>query len=81
MPSALRDHPTLGPHVRLTPTPGLPIDNCARFRAEERLDGKFLRSTSDPHITPGDIALVLQAPARGRAPSAISLTCAFRVPT
>ncbi|MCA1700507.1 MAG: IS1634 family transposase, partial [Actinobacteria bacterium] len=53
---ALRDHPTLGRYVRLTPTGRLRIDR-ARVRAEERLDGKFLLSTSDPHLTPEDIAL------------------------
>ncbi len=53
---ALRDHPTLGRYVRLTPTGRLRVDR-ARIRAEERLDGKFLLSTSDPGITPQDVAL------------------------
>ncbi|MCA1678877.1 MAG: IS1634 family transposase, partial [Actinobacteria bacterium] len=53
---ALRDHPTLGRYVRLTPTGRLRVDR-ARVRAEQRLDGKFLLSTSDPDITPEDVAL------------------------
>jgi len=53
---ALRDHPTLGRYLRLTATGRLRIDR-ARVAAEERLDGKFLLSTSDPDITAEDIAL------------------------
>ncbi|MCA1680211.1 MAG: IS1634 family transposase [Actinobacteria bacterium] len=53
---ALRDHPTLGRYVRLTPTGRLRIDR-AKVAAEERLDGKFLLSTSDPDITAEDVAL------------------------
>jgi len=53
---ALRDHPTLGRYVRLTPTGRLRIDR-QKVAAEERLDGKFLLSTSDPDITAEDAAL------------------------
>jgi len=53
---ALRDHPTLGRYLRLTPTGRLRIDR-ARVAAEERLDGKFLLSTSDPDISAEDVAL------------------------
>ncbi|MCA1677984.1 MAG: IS1634 family transposase [Actinobacteria bacterium] len=53
---ALRDHPTLGRYVRLTATGRLRIDR-AKVAAEERLDGKFLLSTSDPDITAEDVAL------------------------
>ncbi|MCA1678589.1 MAG: IS1634 family transposase, partial [Actinobacteria bacterium] len=52
---ALRDHPTLGRYVRLTPTGRLPIDR-AKVAAQQRLDGKFLRSTSDPDISSEDVA-------------------------
>jgi transposase len=53
---ALRDHPTLGRYVRLTPTGRLKVDR-AKLAAEQRLDGKFLLSTSDPEISAEDIAL------------------------
>ena len=53
---ALRDHPTLGRYLRQTPTGRLQIDRAA-IRAEARLDGKYLLSTSDPDLTPEDIAL------------------------
>ncbi len=53
---ALRDHPTLGRYVRLTPTGRLRIDR-AKVAAEQRLDGKFLLSTSDPDISAEDVAL------------------------
>ncbi|MFN2468698.1 MAG: IS1634 family transposase [Gaiellaceae bacterium] len=53
---ALRDHPTLGRYVRLTPTGRLRIDR-QKVTAEKRLDGKFLLSTSDPDITAEDVAL------------------------
>ncbi|MGH2804882.1 MAG: IS1634 family transposase, partial [Thermoleophilaceae bacterium] len=44
---SLRDHPSLGRYLRLTATGRLRIDR-ARVKAEQRLDGKFLLSTSDP---------------------------------
>ena len=53
---ALRDHVTLGRWLRQTPTGRLLIDR-ARIAAEERLDGKYLLSTSDAHLSPAEIAL------------------------
>jgi transposase len=53
---ALRDHPTLGRYVRLTATGRLRIDR-QKVAAEQRLDGKFLLSTSDPDISAEDVAL------------------------
>jgi hypothetical protein len=53
---ALRDHPTLGRYLRQTPSGRLRIDRQA-VRAEERLDGKYLLSSSDPDLTAEDIAL------------------------
>jgi transposase len=53
---ALRDHPTLGSYLRQTSTGRLQIDRAA-IRAEERLDGKYLLSTSDPDLTAEDVAL------------------------
>lgn len=53
---ALRDHPTLGRFLRQTATGRLQIDR-SKIRAEERLDGKYLLSTSDPHLPAEDVAL------------------------
>jgi hypothetical protein len=53
---ALRDHPTLGRYLRQTKTGRLMIDR-AKIRAEERLDGKYLLSTSDPDLSAEDVAL------------------------
>jgi hypothetical protein len=53
---ALRDHPTLGRWLRQTPGGRLTIDR-AKVKAEERLDGKFLLSTSDPDLSAEDVAL------------------------
>ena len=53
---ALRDHVTLGRYVRQTKTGRLLIDR-AKIKAEERLDGKFLLSTSDPDLSAEDVAL------------------------
>jgi transposase len=53
---ALRDHPSLGRYLRLTATGRLRIDR-ATVAAEQRLDGKFLLSTSDPDISAEDVAL------------------------
>src|SRR5690606_30617620 len=53
---ALRDHKTLGRYLRQTPTGRLVIDR-AKIRTEERLDGKYLLSTSDPDLTAEDVAL------------------------
>jgi hypothetical protein len=53
---ALRDHPTLGRYLRQLKDGRLRIDR-AKVRAEERLDGKYLLSTSDPDLSAPDIAL------------------------
>jgi transposase len=53
---ALRDHPTLGRYLRQTPTGRLLIDR-AKIKAEQRLDGKYLLSTSDPDLSAEDVAL------------------------
>jgi transposase len=53
---ALRDHPTLGRYLRQTATGRLQIDRAA-IRAEQRLDGKYLLSTSDPDLSAEDVAL------------------------
>ncbi len=52
---ALRDHPTLGRWLRQTPSGRLVIDR-AKVTAEAKLDGKYLLSTSDPHLTPTQVA-------------------------
>jgi transposase len=53
---ALRDHRTLGRYLRQTSTGRLQIDRAA-IRAEQRLDGKYLLSTSDPDLSAEDVAL------------------------
>lgn len=53
---ALRDHRTLGRYLRQTPAGRLQLDR-AKIRAEERLDGKYLLSTSDPDLSAEDVAL------------------------
>jgi transposase len=53
---ALRDHPSLGRWVRQLKSGRLRIDT-AKVRAEKRLDGKFLLSTSDPDLSAEDVAL------------------------
>jgi transposase len=53
---ALRDHVSLGRWLRQTPTGRLVIDRT-RVAAEERLDGKYLLSTSDPDLSAEDVAL------------------------
>ena len=53
---ALRDHVTLKRWLRQTSAGRLVIDKAA-IAAEEKLDGKYLLSTSDPHLSPADIAL------------------------
>ncbi len=53
---ALRDHPTLSRYLRQTPTGRLQIDR-KKVAAEERLDGKYLLSSSDPDLTAEEIAL------------------------
>jgi Transposase DDE domain len=53
---ALREHPTLGRWVRQTPSGRLLVDR-GKIKREERLDGKFLLSTSDPDLSAEDVAL------------------------
>jgi hypothetical protein len=53
---ALRDHVALGRYVRQTKTGRLLIDR-SKIKAEERLDGKYLLSTSDPDLSAEDVAL------------------------
>ena len=53
---ALRDHKTLSRYLRQTKTGRLVIDRDT-IRAEERLDGKYLLSTSDPSLSAEDVAL------------------------
>ena len=52
----LRDHVTLDRWLRQTPTGRLVIDKKA-IAAEAKLDGKYLLSTSDQHLSPSEIAL------------------------
>ena len=53
---ALRAHPTYGRYVRQTKSGKLAIDR-GKVSREAKLDGKFLVSTSDPHLSTEDIAL------------------------
>jgi hypothetical protein len=53
---ALRDHPTLGRWLTQQPNGRLRI-NTAKVKAEQRLDGKYLIATSDPHISTEDVAV------------------------
>jgi hypothetical protein len=53
---ALRDHRALGRWVKQTTNGRLVVDRAA-VAADERLDGKYLLSTSDPHLPAEDIAL------------------------
>jgi hypothetical protein len=53
---ALRDHPTLSRYLRQTGTGRLLIDR-RKVAAEQRLDGKYLLSSSDPDLSAEDIAL------------------------
>ena len=53
---ALRDHPTLSRHMRQTSSGRLLIDR-RKVAAEERLDGKYLLSSSDPDLSAEEIAL------------------------
>jgi DDE family transposase len=53
---ALRDHKTLSRYLRQTKTGRLLIDRD-KIRAEERLDGKYLLTTSDPALSAEDIAV------------------------
>jgi hypothetical protein len=53
---ALRDHPALGRWLRQQPSGRLVIDR-AKVAAEQRLDGKYLLSTSAPDLSASDVAL------------------------
>jgi transposase len=53
---ALRDHPTLSRYLRQTTSGRLSLDR-AKIAAEERLDGKYLLTTSDPSLPAEDVAL------------------------
>ncbi len=53
---ALRDHPALGRWLRQLPSGRLALDH-SKITAEERLDGKYLLSTSDPDLSAEDVAL------------------------
>jgi hypothetical protein len=53
---ALRDHKTLSKYVRQTNTGRLVIDQ-QKIKAEQRLDGKYLLTTSDTSLTAEDVAL------------------------
>jgi transposase len=53
---ALREHPTLGRWLTQQPNGRLKV-NTAKVKAEQRLDGKYLIATSDPHISAEDTAL------------------------
>jgi hypothetical protein len=48
--------PGLGRFLRVTPSGLLRIDRAA-VKAEARLDGKYLLRSSDPHLSPEDIAV------------------------
>jgi transposase len=52
----MKAHPTLGPYVRELKSGLLRVDR-ARVRAEEKLDGKYLLSTTDPSLSAEDVAL------------------------
>jgi transposase len=53
---ALRDHKTLSRYLRQTKTGRLVIDRD-KIRSEQRLDGKYLLTTSDPSLSAEDVAL------------------------
>lgn len=53
---ALKAHPTLGRYVRDTKNGTLAIDR-RKVKDEERLDGKYLLTTSDPSLSAEEVAL------------------------
>ncbi len=53
---ALRDHKTLSRYLRQTKTGRLVLDR-QKINSEQRLDGKYLLSTSDPSLSAEDVAL------------------------
>ncbi|MFC5820662.1 hypothetical protein [Nonomuraea harbinensis] len=54
---ALRDHPSLGRWLKQHPATGRLSIDAAKVNREANLDGKYLIATSDPDLTPEDIAL------------------------
>jgi len=52
----LKSHPSLGRYVRELKSGELRVDR-GRVREEERLDGKYLLSTTDPSLSAEDVAL------------------------
>lgn len=52
----LKSHPSLGRYVRELKSGELRIDR-AKVREEERLDGKYLLSTTDPSLSAEDVAV------------------------
>ncbi|TDC08488.1 IS1634 family transposase [Nonomuraea longispora] len=67
---ALRDHPSLGRWLKQHPTTGRLSIDATKVKAEANYDGKYLIATSDPDLSPGDIAVgyknLLQAEAAFR---------------
>ncbi|MEV4139319.1 IS1634 family transposase [Dactylosporangium sp. NPDC049742] len=53
---ALRDHPTLGRYLRQQAN-GRLVVNRAKAVEEAKLDGRYLLSTNDPHLSAEDVAL------------------------
>jgi DDE family transposase len=53
---ALRDHKTLSRYLRQTKTGRLVLDRD-KIKTEQRLDGKYLLTTSDPSLSAEDVAL------------------------
>jgi hypothetical protein len=53
---ALRDHPTLSRYLHQSKGGRLSLDRT-KIAAEERLDGKYLLTTSDPSLSAEDVAL------------------------
>jgi hypothetical protein len=53
---ALRDHPALGRYLRQQAN-GRLVVNRAKLAEEAKLDGKYLLSTNDPHLSAEDVAL------------------------
>ncbi|NYT94809.1 hypothetical protein [Salinispora sp. H7-4] len=58
--SALIKHPTLKRWLR-TSKNGRPAIDRAKIKMEERLDGKYLLTSSDPHLTAEEIAVGYKA--------------------
>jgi hypothetical protein len=70
---ALRAHPTYGRYVRQSKNGKLAIDR-SKIATEAKLDGKFLVSTSDPHLSTEDIALGTSSCTRSSASTVTSST-------